>query len=495
MLLATPDGRIVAANEVACQMLRRTEEEIRKLQRTDMTVMDDAALAHFDRRDREGRSRARLTARRGDGTTFIADVSVMAFDAPEGPRIHVTLVDVTDDARARRALEVLAKSGRVLAESLDVKTTLQRFMSLVVPELADLCTIDLVEDKEIHRYVVAHRDPSQAELVKTVRRRGFKTGVGVEYVLQTGKPQLMKEVTEELARTSTHDEEHYQQAKKLGVRSYVSVPLVARGRTIGAFTLATTGGVPAYDEADLTLATALADQAALAVDNAFIHAAAIQATRLRDEVLEVVSHDLKNPLNTIKLSAGSLARRSDAEEIPVMRRAVERAERLIADLLLASKMDFTTIPLDRGPTSLRVIIDGVVALHKDAAAAKSLELVAVVHGDADVVVDRHRIAQMLDNLVGNAIKFTEKGSVEVRARAFDSTLVIEVQDTGPGIAPDAVAHVFDRFWQSAHAKRAGAGLGLAIAHGIAQAHGGDLTVTSAVDRGTTFVATLRTAPT
>jgi two-component system sensor histidine kinase BaeS len=97
---------------------------------------------------------------------------------------------------------------------------------------------------------------------------------------------------------------------------------------------------------------------------------------------------------------------------------------------------------------------------------------------------------MLDNLVDNAIKFTAAGSVEIRARVTDSTLVIDVRDTGCGIAPDVLEHVFDRFWQSAHAGRAGAGLGLAIARGIAQAHGGDLAVESTVGRGTTFTATL-----
>jgi len=456
MLLAMPNGNIVAANAVACRMLGRTEADLQKLAREDLTVMDDAASAFFDRRDREGRSRGRLTLRRADGSTLAADASSTIVDAPEGTRVHVRLVDVTEDARERRTLEILAKAGRVLGESLDIKETLQRLLSLVVPELADIAAVDLLESAESHRFVVAHRDPtSQAELVK-----------------------------EELARAST-----------LGTKSYVSVPLIARGRTLGALTLASTGGVPAYDEHGLELATALAHRAALAVDNAFTHAAALQATRLRDDVLEIVSHDLKNPLNTIKLSAGSLARHSDAEEIPVLRRAVERAERLIKDLLLVAKMDLAKISLDRGPTSVQAILDGVVALHEGAAAAKSLALVSTVEGQLDVVVDRHRVAQMLDNLVANAIQITESGSVELRARVVGPSLVIEVKDTGPGITPDVLPHVFDRFWQSAHAGRASAGLGLAIARGIAQAHGGDITIETAIGRGTTFTASLPIAPT
>ena len=497
MLLSTPEGRIVAANPAACRMFDRSEEELCRLGRSpELVVIDDAFRELIERRDREGHARGKATLRRRDGTSFTADLSGIVFDTSDGPRVNVMLIDITEQIRTHRALEALAKAGRVLGESLDIKETLEGFMSLLVPDLADMCTLDVVERDEIRRIAVAHRDPSQTELLRHIRHRGTNGGAGVEYVLATGKPQLVKHVTDEFQREHTQDEQHFEEAKQLEVTSFVSVPLVARGRTLGAFTLASTGSLT-YDEYDLALALALADHAALAVDNARTHAAAIEATRLRDEVLSVVSHDLRNPLNTIKLSVGSLARRGDAEEIPVLRRAVQRAERLIQDLLLASKMDFTTIPLDRRPTSVRSIVGGVLSLHKAVAAAKSLELRARIDAEHDeVTVDRHRVVQMLDNLVGNAIKFTEEGSVEVAARVDGATLVLEVRDTGPGIAPEIVGHVFDRFWQSANAGRGGVGLGLAIARGIAQAHGGDITVETTVGRGATFTATLplRVAP-
>jgi PAS domain S-box-containing protein len=489
MILATTEGQIIAANPAMCRMYGRSEAELITLGRSpELAVMDASVGDLIERNRRDGFARGHATLRHSSGRTFSAELSTVKFDAPDGPRVHVMVIDITEQLRTHRALEILAKAGRVLGESLDIKETLQQFASLVVPRIADICVLDLIEGGEVH-HLITHRDPSQVELVRAARQRS-SSRAGILHALETGKPQLVKKVTKQFQRANTDDDAHFQVVDKMGVTSFMSVPLLSRGRVFGAFTLGSTGTIADYDEYDLALATSLADQAALAIDNARTHDAAVQAARLRDEVLEVVSHDLKNPLNTIKLSAGSLARRSDAEEVPVIRRAVERAERLVQDLLDAAKMDFTTIPLDRKPTSMRTIVDGIVALHKTAATAKGLELSSEIEGEGDVVVDRHRIAQLLDNLVGNAVKFTEAGSIKVRAHLTASALVLEVEDTGVGIEPEIVEHIFDRFWQSAHAGRAGAGLGLAIARGIALAHGGDLTVRTELGRGTTFTATL-----
>jgi PAS domain S-box-containing protein len=491
VLKVTPEGVIVSANPTACRLFGRTEDELRQLRRADVVVHDERFEEFLTRRNRDGHARGLITLRRRDGSSFLASVSSIIVQTADGPCVSLLILDLTEQLRAHRALEIVAKAGRVLAASLDVDETLRRLLDLVVPEIADLCAVDLLQGGEIHRVFVSHRDPAQAELVRANRRRNSQKLLGVESVIETGKPLLVSHIDEAFMRANTHDAAHFEQTVKMGVTSAVVVPLVARGRTLGAFSLASTGRIPAYDESDLSLAGAIGDQAALALDNAYLHAAAIEAARLRDEALGIVSHDLKNPLNTIKLSVGSLALHTQTEEAPVIRRAVQRAERLIADLQLVSKMNGGAIPIDRSPTSVKAIVDGVVALHHDAAKDRSLTLSARVDGEPDeVAIDRHRVTQMLDNLVGNAVRCTDRGSVEIRARITSTSVVIEVEDTGRGIEPEALPHVFDRFWQSVHANRAGAGLGLAIANGVARAHGGDITVETAVGKGTTFTATL-----
>ncbi|MBS1153764.1 MAG: multi-sensor hybrid histidine kinase, partial [Myxococcaceae bacterium] len=221
-------------------------------------------------------------------------------------------------------------------------------------------------------------------------------------------------------------------------------------------------------------------------ENARLFAAAIEAKRVRDDVLGIVSHDLRNPLNVIALSAETLARRpDDPRALATIQQAVARANRLIEDLLLASAVDAGPLALDRRREPVGAIVSEVAALHAGLAQAKRIEFDAGV-GEAKVelFVDRHRIIQLLSNLVANAIKFTPAGGrVALRGRTSGDQFVLTVTDTGPGIEASLMEHLFDRFWQGAHADRAGAGLGLAIAKGIADAHGAELRVDSAPDKG------------
>ncbi len=490
LLLTALDGRVFAANYAACRLFARTEAEICRVGRAGLVVVDDLARAFLAQREAAGNARGAVTLLRGDGTTFVGEVASVVVDHPHGKRTVMCIHDLTAQRAAERTLTILAEAGRVLGASLDIEETLQRLTSLLVPRLADLCTVDIVEDELVRRVAVSHRDPARVEDVRQIRRREAFASAGVDRVLATGDCELVPVMTDEFLREASHDDDHLARARALGLRSLVIVPLVAHGRTIGALTLGSTGGVPSYAEADRDLALALAERAALALDNARQHAATIEALRLRDEVLGVVSHDLRNPLNAISLSAQLIARRSPSDEVDAIQHAVGRATHLIHDLLLAAKMDFATIPLERKEERALSLLDEVVALHSVSASLNALELTAAVEEDAIVWVDRHRVVQMLDNLVGNAIKFTPSGRVELRARLEKDALVLEVSDTGVGIAPSDLPHVFDRFWQSAHARRAGAGLGLAIARGIAQAHGGDISVSSELGIGTRFVATL-----
>jgi signal transduction histidine kinase len=218
------------------------------------------------------------------------------------------------------------------------------------------------------------------------------------------------------------------------------------------------------------------------------------ATRVRDDVLATVSHDLKNPVGTIFTSASLLLETElppDAQrrQIDIIRRTAERMDRLIMDLLDVSRMEAGRFSVEPGPESLRSIIADARELFAAVAAAKSIELAS--HPlDEDLIVhaDRGRLLQVMSNLIGNAIKFTpEGGAVTVSVTREDGEIRLSVADTGVGIAPEHLPRIFDRFWHSGQG--GGSGLGLAIAQAIVEAHSGRIWAESSTD-GTRFQFTL-----
>jgi signal transduction histidine kinase len=258
----------------------------------------------------------------------------------------------------------------------------------------------------------------------------------------------------------------------------------------------------AWTRPDLDLAIDLARRAAAAVDNARLYAAAQRATRSRDDMLAIVSHDLRNPLSTIQLSAQLLmdlhaegATVPLVQQLGVIRRSVDRANALIRDLLDVSRIESATLMVDTAPLDarelLRELADEFAPLARDRGLA--LDVGWAGEGDATVLADRERIVQVLSNLVGNALKFTPRGgTVGIRAEPKGHDVCFSVRDSGIGVPAEHLPHLFDRFWQARQHRRAGAGLGLYIVKGIVEAHGGTITVDSAPQAGTTFSFTVPT---
>ena len=171
-----------------------------------------------------------------------------------------------------------------------------------------------------------------------------------------------------------------------------------------------------------------------------------------------------------------------------------RMKALIDDLLELERLGAKSFPVDVQPVESRDLLEDAVTDAQPLADAKHISLVLDLSDPPPIEADPHRIFQVLSNLLGNAIKFTpEGGTVTLRARPRDGALSITIADTGPGIAPEDLAHIFDRYWKGRDGNRRGTGLGLFIAKGIVEAHHGTIWVESTVGRGTTFHFTLPVA--
>ncbi len=222
-------------------------------------------------------------------------------------------------------------------------------------------------------------------------------------------------------------------------------------------------------------------------------ASATQASRARDDVLAVVSHDLRGPLHAISLACEALREESTGDALRYLgaiERASQRAERLITDLLEASAIENGAMTLNRGSVDAAAIVRQAAADHELLAKETGGKITALISDESTIVsADRDRVLQVLGNLIGNALKHARGAPIEIVVARRDQEAVIAVRDQGPGITDAELPHVFDRYWHG-RAKKGGAGLGLAIAKGIVEAHGGTVAVASRQGEGAEFSFTL-----
>ena len=449
--------------------------------------------------------RRAIVGLRKSGEEFPADAAVSRLHDGGGWINTIVLRDITQQKRVEYEELFLAEVGAVLAQTLDSETTLTSVAQLAMRDIADFCTIDFVDERgEFRRTKAVGTDPAKAALYEALKQFPFDRSHPLPSwpILRSQQPQLVAEISADLIRALAQSEEHRRLLEALALTSIMGVPLNAHGRLLGALMVGSCRPERSYGPGDLKLLTELGQRAALALDNARLYRTTQRALQTRDDVLGVVAHDLRNPLGTIMLQA-SLLRRLEPELGPragkladVIERASRRMNRLIQDLLDTTRMETGSLPINPARVPAAQIVLGSEEAHKAVLASGSLQLRVELPPELpDVWGDRDRLFQVFENLLGNAAKFTPAGGrITVGARPGEKEIVFWVADTGEGIAAADVPRVFDRFWQARKGEHHGAGLGLAIAKGIVEAHGGRIWVDSAPGQGSTFAFTVPMAP-
>ncbi len=435
-----------------------------------------------------------------DEQVFFLVVARLAAQALLRARLYDSEREARAEAEAaRQRAAFLAEASALLASSLEWEATLASVAKLAVPGIADWCSVEVPGTLAAGAplIAVAHVDPAKVERALEWRRRwppDPAAASGAPAVIRTGRSELHEEMPDALLVGGKVDPDQLQVVRELGMTSAMVVPLSARGRTTGAITFVAAESGRRFGPADLAMAEELGRRAGIAVDNARLWNEAHRALHARDEVLAVVSHDLKNPLEAVLLSAALLLRSPDARSVrryaEAVQRSAARMDRLIRELLDLSRMDAGRFRVEIRPERLDGIVEEALAVLAPLALEKEIALSASGGPLADeVACDRDRVLQVVSNLVGNAIAFSPRGGhVEVRMALRDRESEVAVADDGPGIPPEDLPHVFDRWWKGR--SRRGTGLGLAIAWGIVDAHGGRLRVESRVGEGSTFAFTL-----
>ena len=287
------------------------------------------------------------------------------------------------------------------------------------------------------------------------------------------------------------------------MRSFLGVPVHFGGRIIGNLYLTNKRSAAEFSDDDQRMIEMFAERAGVAMAIARLDRDLRSAIGARDNLLAVVSHDLRGPLATILLSAeleNRTRQRNDRRQprnpLDTILRAADQMHRLLEDLLQVATIEAGTFAVEVDSHDVRVLIVQVLELLEPLAANKAIKLESEVpEGLPPIHCDDHRIVQVLSNLIGNAIKFApDGGRIQVRAWMRVHEIQFAVSDDGPGIAVDQISHLFDRYWKGTTERRRGTGLGLYIAKGIIEAHGGQIWAESELGAGSTFCFTLPIAP-
>ena len=415
-------------------------------------------------------------------------------------RRHEAEREAEDAQRARAAAEreerraaFLATAGQELASTLDYEHAIATLAKLIVPNIAEICVIDLAQpDGSLRRAAVAHRDAGrEKELAKRVGETMDDVPEALALVIRERETRIIGYASSLLAFAGVAPEEQ---------RSLLAVPLVSRGQTLGVILAAAVEG-KLFTPEDASLAGELSRHGSLAIDNARLYFESQQAVQAREEVLAIVSHDLRNPLNAVMLAASLLQTSDrvapdDREQLEIIDISAKRMQRLIEDLLDVTRLEGgKRLPIEPAPLDVPSLFAETYELFKSQAVTSSVTLqYHAGDGVPPVYADRHRVLQVLSNLIGNAMKFTPAGGmITYRAEQQGTEVLFTVADNGPGIPKENLGDIFNPYWQAKRTARLGAGLGLPIAKGIVESHGGRISVESEPGKGTKFSFTLPVA--
>ncbi len=394
-----------------------------------------------------------------------------------------------DAEREERRAAFLATAGQELVASLDYQHAIATLARLIVPNIAEICVIDLAEpDGSLRRAAVAHIDGErEAVLAASVGEVMHDVPEALMRVIGERETRIIGYASSLMAYAGAPDER----------RSLLAVPLMSRGQILGVI-LAASADSKLFTQDDASLLGELSRHGSLAIDNARLYFESQQAVQAREEVLAIVSHDLRSPLNAVMLAASLLQTSDkvaleDREELDIIDISAKRMQRLIEDLLDVTRLEGgKRLPIERASLDIESLFGETYELFKSQAASSSIDLQYRVRDDVPpVFADRHRIQQVMSNLIGNAMKFTPPdGTIAFRAEPQGASVLITVADSGPGIPKENLGDIFNPYWQAKRTARLGAGLGLPIAKGIVEAHGGRIWVESEPGQGTKFYITL-----
>jgi PAS domain S-box-containing protein len=411
-------------------------------------------------------------------------------------------------------LRFLSEASAALNESLQLRPMLDAFARVVVSHMADWCEVVLVAEGElkVDEVVIAHRDPNMIRWAENFVKEhavDFEQRVGIGHVIRTGEPELHSMIDDTQIDANVRDEAKRRVYKKIQLNSAICVPLQCYGRVLGALSVCSTRTVSnrRYDQLDLSMLMDLAKRAAFAIENSRLFGKAQEASQAKSAFLANMSHEIRTPLGAMlgfaELMADDHLTSEQRRYIETLSRNGQQLLRIVDEVLDLSKVESNRLRIESVDFLLPGLIDDAASLLKQQAKEKGLllNIVSSKNLPNKVSADPTRLRQILINVIGNAIKFTPDGHVDVnievhrRAAHPDRPILeISVTDTGIGITKEQREHLFQPFVQADNSmtrRFGGTGLGLFLSRKLARLMGGDVVLSTSHDaKGSKFIITL-----
>ena len=453
---------------------------------------------------RQMADRREIFGLRRDGSEFPAEASISKLAMPDGSMVFTVLLrDISGRKSDEQSEQRFAGAVAVLGETLDIDPTEHSVVQLPIPWLADGALLDLLTPSGKVRRLAARSGDARRDAALSAVAKGLldlDAPWPVVDVIRREREEHVPVVSDDWLEAHAVDDAELARLQALAMQEILFLPLIAREHVLGVLTLYREAGRPPFSGGERSIATELSVRAAFAIDNARLFTAARQATVARDHALGVVSHDLRNPISAIGMSARALLPSipvDDPERRALLTNIVasqDLAQRMIRDLLDVANIETGHLSVEERPVAIVPLLDRAVGLFTPEAELKGITLrLGELPPVPQVWGDDERLVQVLSNLLSNAVKYTPSGGlITLSARILDYDVEVAVSDTGHGIPAASLPLIFERYWTvRGNAPKGGTGLGLAIARGIVEALGGKLWAESVEGAGSTFRFTLR----
>jgi signal transduction histidine kinase len=414
---------------------------------------------------------------------------------------------VAETQEVQRQLAFLASASTLLGSSLDYEATLSLVVRLALRVGADYVILDTLDENTQTltpaRIVHANRnDESAVQQMRAYYQEHNAVAYPVWRVLDTGQSMLQGYITPASLREMALDENHLALLQQVNPQSMVTVLLRSPERTLGTLTLARTQADRPFGESDLALIEDLARRSALALDNSRLYAEAQQALQVRDNFLSLASHELKTPMTAVLGTLQLLTRYFEKTEdlnpkvnrnLQILSRQSYRLNQLVSSLLDISRLEIGQFSIEKKPLDVVALGQRLVSEMEPTLTQHQIEFKT----DSEhlcVLGDELRLEQVLQNLLQNAVKYSPGGgTILLQTRRMGQQVEIDIVDSGIGIPPESIPHLFDRFYRANNSKTqhiAGVGLGLYVVKEITSLHGGTIEVKSNPEQGSTFTIRL-----